>query len=128
MRESVFDTRFFVELIYSPDTELLQKMKEEFKKTGARHISSITIHELYRLILMKEGRREATTRCETVRRDFKIVDVNAELAVISAELRQKYRIPMADSIIAATALRLRAPVVTDDEHFRRVREIKTRWF
>lgn len=62
-----------------------------------------------------------------VRRDFRVVDVGADLAVLSAELGHHYRMPMAGSVIATTALSLRVPVVTDDEHFRLVREIRVRW-
>jgi len=53
--------------------------------------------------------------------------VNRELAVVSAEMRQEYRIPMADSIIAATAVLLKAICVTDDPHISTIREVKTRW-
>jgi len=34
---------------------------------------------------------------------------------------------MADAVIAATAIRLRAYCVTNDEHFLRMKELKTRW-
>jgi predicted nucleic acid-binding protein len=39
-----------------------------------------------------------------VEKDFRVVDVDAEIARVSAELRSKYKVSMADSIIAATAL------------------------
>ncbi len=54
-------------------------------------------------------------------------DVIAEIAKSSAELRLKYNVSMADSIIAATALALKATCVSDDPHFRAVKEIKTDW-
>jgi predicted nucleic acid-binding protein len=60
-------------------------------------------------------------------KDFEVIPVNEELAVISAEMRLEYEIPMADSIIAATASNLRAVCVTDDPHIQNVRGIKCRW-
>lgn len=127
MRE-VYDTRFFVEYFYTSDEKLLKKMKEDLRRTRDRYISVITIHEVYNLTLAKEGRKVAKSRAEILERDFKVVKVSTDLAIQSAELRNKYRIPMADSIITATAFKLRAPVITDDEHFKLVKEVKVKWF
>jgi predicted nucleic acid-binding protein len=60
-------------------------------------------------------------------KDFKVVKVDAEIAKSSAELRHKYEMSMADSIIAATALSLKATCLSDDAHFKAVKEIKTTW-
>ncbi len=128
MRKAVYDTRFFAEYFYTTDKELLRRMKNYLGTTKKRYISSVSIHEIYRLVLSTEGRKTAKERIKILAQDFRVVDVDTKLAVLSAELRQKYRVPMADSMIAATALALRAPVVTDDEHFDRMREIRTKWF
>ena len=58
---------------------------------------------------------------------LKVVPVDAEIAEVSAELRHKYHISMGDSMIAATAVGLKAVCVTDDEHIRRIREVETAW-
>jgi predicted nucleic acid-binding protein len=55
------------------------------------------------------------------------VKIDSEIAKSSAELRHKYKISMADSIIAATALSLKATCLSDDSHFKAVKEIKTTW-
>ncbi len=92
-----------------------------------RFISAIVLHEVYWLTLMREGRETAVLRASLLEKDFKIVKVDAEIAKSSAELRHKYNISMADSIIAATALLLKATCLSDDPHFRIVDEIKTAW-
>ncbi len=48
-----------------------------------------------------------------------------ELARLSAELRHRYRVPMADSIIAATAKLLNLTCVTGDPHIQQMKEIRT---
>jgi len=85
------------------------------------------VHEVYRLTLQKDGRQTARLRTGLMSKDFRVIPVDEELAVTSAELRQEYHIPMADSIIAATASALRAVCVTDDPHISKIRELKTRW-
>jgi predicted nucleic acid-binding protein len=127
MRE-VYDTRFFIEYFCASDEKLLAKIKESLRRTMDRYISAITLHEVHKFILAREGRKSAESRSEILKRDFKVVKIDADIAIQSAELRHKYRIPMADSIIAATACKLRAPVITDDEHFKLVEETRVRWF
>ena len=75
----------------------------------------------------REGRETAELRVSLIEKDFEVVPVDAVLAELSAELRHRYRVPMADSIIAATAKLLNIPCVTDDPHIREMREIRTRW-
>jgi predicted nucleic acid-binding protein len=126
-KTAVFDTRFFAESYYTSDSEISQKITEKIKTTKERFISSIVLHEFYQLTLKMEGRETAKLRSMVIEQDFTVVDVNANLARASAELRLKYRMSMGDSIIAATALLLKVPCVTDDSHFKAVKEIKTDW-
>jgi len=125
---SVYDTRFFVEYFYSSDSEFLRKLKEDLRSVRDRGVSVVTIHEIYRIDLEKEGREVAKLRSETIRRDFNVVDMDYETAVRSAELRSRYRIPMADSVIAATAQIHGCSVVSDDPHFQKIESLKTRWY
>jgi predicted nucleic acid-binding protein len=66
-------------------------------------------------------------RTTIIEKDFKIINVDIEIAKSSAELRQKYRLSLADSIVAATALAKKATCLTEDPHFKAVSEIKTAW-
>jgi len=75
------------------------------------------IHEVYQLVLKREGLETAILRTTIIEKDFKIVEVDSEIAKSSAELRCKYRLSLADSIIAATALALKATCLTDDPAF-----------
>lgn len=127
MSRATYDTRFFVEHYYSKNAEVTSPTTKEIRREKEKSVSSIVIHEVYRLTLQKEGRQVARLRSELMSKEFEVVPVDEQLAVVSAELRQKYGIPMADSIIAATAIALRAVCVTDDPHIMKIREIRTRW-
>jgi len=126
--KSVYDTRFFVEYFYSDDADFRRKLKEDLRKARNRMVSALTVHEIYRINLEKEGREVANLRAETIHRDFNIADVDYETAIRSAELRSKYRIPMADSIIAATTQIHGCLLVSDDPHFQKIEDLKTRWY
>jgi len=126
MSKAVYDTRFFSALYYSKDERLLQRIREE-KRRQEKFISTVVIHEVYRLSLQREGRETAMLRIALLKQDFKVIPVTAEIAEISAELRQKHQLSMGDSMIAATASSLKAMCVSDDPHFKRIKEIKTTW-
>ncbi len=125
---SVYDTRFFVEYFYSDNAGFLRRLKEDLRAVRDKMVSALTIHEIHRINWEREGREVATLRSEAIRRDFKVVDVDYETAVRSAELRSRHRIPMADSVIAATAQIHRCPLVSDDPHFQEIEDLKTRWY
>jgi predicted nucleic acid-binding protein len=126
MSRTVYDTRFFIEHYYSKDEKVLQRTKEELRGRE-KYVSAIVIHEVYQLTLAREGRESAKLRTTLLEKDFKIVSVDTEIAKGSAELRHKYKLSMADSMIAATASHLKASCVSDDPHFQTIKEIKTRW-
>jgi predicted nucleic acid-binding protein len=127
MPKTVYDTRFFLEHYYSREASMLKKTKDAIRKAKERFISAIVIHEVYWLTLNQEGHETAVMRATLLEKDFKVVKVDAEIAKSSAELRHKYRMPMAESIIAATALLLKATCLSDDPHFKSINEIKTAW-
>jgi predicted nucleic acid-binding protein len=55
------------------------------------------------------------------------VNVDWELAKKAAMVWKKYHMPMADAVIAATAMHLKAFCITNDEHFLKMKELETRW-
>jgi len=123
-----YDTRFFVEYFYSDDADFRRKLKEDLRRATNRVVSALTVHEIYRINSEKEEREVANLRAETIHRDLDIADVDYETAIRSAELRSKYKIPMADSVIAATAQIHGCPLVSDDPHFQIIEGLKTRWY
>ena len=127
MPKTVYDTRFFLEHYYSRSAAMLRKTKEAIRAAKERFISAIVIHEVYWLTLTQEGRETALLRATLLEKDFKVVKVDGEIARSSAELRHKYKMSLADSVIAATALILKATCLSDDPHFKTVDEIKTTW-
>lgn len=111
---------------YNPDGNT-KRIRDEIQRTKRRYVSAVVIHEVYQLSLKKEGREVAKMRVNLILSDFKVVNVNAEIAILSAELRKSYGLSLADSTIAATSKILNAQCVTDDPHFDFIKEIKTKW-
>ena len=125
---AVFDTRYFNQAYYTNSPEEKRWLTEAFTGVKRRVISSVSVHEVYRLALQSEGKDVAKLRASVMVRDFEVVPLDAELAVKSAELRHGHGFSLADGAIAATALREGCPLVSDDFHFTQVAGLKTRWF
>jgi predicted nucleic acid-binding protein len=90
----LYDTRFFVEYFYSNDQDFIRKLKEELRSVKERMVSSLTVHEIHRIVLKREGKDVATLRSNIINGDFEVIDVDYKIAVKSAELRNKHQIPM----------------------------------
>lgn len=127
MPKQVYDTRFFAEYFYSDYKEVQIRAKDFVIRNKGRYVSVVTIHEVYMLSLAREGREAARLRLQTIQDFFHIVEVDAQIAVMAAELRHKSRIPMADGLIAATCRSLDARCITDDPHLTSLKEVKTQW-
>jgi len=87
----------------------------------------VTVYELYKLSLESEDHVTAELRTELLKRDFTITNLDWRIAKEAALLWKKYRVPMADAVIAATALQLKASCVSNDPHFLKITELRTRW-
>ncbi len=125
MNKAVYDTRFFAELFYSTNESFHKRILEQ--KFRKRFTSAVVIHEIYRLALKREGRETARLKVTLIKKDFEVIPVDEQIAQASAELRHKYQLSMGDSMIAATALTLKAVCITDDPHFKQIKEIVTEW-
>jgi predicted nucleic acid-binding protein len=127
MPDRLYDTRFFIEHFYSADETIQERTKHEILASKTKYVSVITLHEIYRLTLGKEGRQTAELRVSLISKDFNVIDVDPDIALKAAEIRHGSSMPMADSLIAATCLSLNLACVSDDPHFARVRGLSTRW-
>jgi len=126
MNKAVYDTRFFFEYYYSKDEKLLKRAKEErFRKE--KFVSAAVIYELFKLSIASEGREAAKVKTAAIKEGFEVIPIDENIAEAAAELSHKYNLSMGDSIIAATALAMDAACVTDDPHFKQIKEIKTAW-
>ena len=127
MAQSLYDTRFFFEHYYSKDSAVLRWTRSELGSKQAKYASVVTAHELYKLSLEGEGREVAELRTALMGKEFEMIGMDMEVAKESAEMRSRYRVPMADSIIAATTRLNKLECVSDDPHLRQIKEIRTRW-
>ena len=122
--DRVYDTRYFWEIFTIKDSDRIGKLKSLLVERRHRFVSSITLYEIYKLSIAKEGKDVAELRCNLVKKDMQVVSVESGIAEEAARISHQGRIPMADALIMATAKIVSAECITDDPHFTFV---KTRW-
>ena len=86
-------------------------------------VPSICLYEVFKAIFRQEGKKEALEKT-TAMRQGQVVDLTASLSFRAASLSLKHRLPMADSIILATARTHGAKLWTQDADFEGLPEVK----
>ena len=119
------DTRFFVELFGQKDQIKLKRLKDLAKKPAT--ISVISLHELYKLFTENEGRIIAEHRLRLIQASYDTIDITTEIAINAAQLRVHIKIPTANSLIGATALKNDRIVISDDPHYQQIKGLQVKW-
>jgi predicted nucleic acid-binding protein len=86
-------------------------------------VPSITLYEVFKYILLNGTEQQAIEAIAAMRRG-RIVDLDASLALDAATLSRRLRLPMADSIVLATAVRHGATVWTQDADFANLENVR----
>lgn len=88
-------------------------------------VPSITILEVFKRVLQQRGENNAL-QAAALMQAGRIVDLDTGLALSAAKLSAQLKLPMADSIILATARAHKAVVWTQDADFKNFPDAKYR--
>jgi toxin FitB len=86
-------------------------------------VPTITIYEVFKVILRESSENEALQAVVAMQKG-KVVDLNATLAIAASRLSMEHQLPMADSIILATAQEYKAVIWTQDSDFKNLSKVK----
>jgi toxin FitB len=86
-------------------------------------VSTINIYEVFKTILRQRDENAALVAVAAMQKAF-VADVDTNLSLASARISIKYQLPMADSLIYATAQKHHALLWTQDEDFADLPDVK----
>jgi len=86
-------------------------------------VPTISLYEVYKRVLQQRGEGTAL-QAVSVMIQAQVVDLDMDLALDAARLSLELKMPMADSIILATARAYEATLWTQDAHFRDVADVR----
>lgn len=80
-------------------------------------VPTITMYEVYKILAADKG-SDYAMQVINYMLSGTVVDLDSNLSVLAAQISPQYKLPMADSIIYATATYHSAIVWTSDQHFK----------
>jgi len=86
-------------------------------------VPTICVYEVFKKIMKDVGEQEALTAVATMRHG-ECVPLTESIAISAAIIGMQYKIPLADSIIVASARRFEAKIWTQDSHFEKIPGVK----
>jgi len=103
-------------LAYLADEPGSHNFETAIEKTAALVVPSICLAEVFKVVLRERGEGDALQVAAAMQAG-RIVDLDGDLALSAAQLGLEHKLPLADSIVFATAQSLGATVWTQDEDF-----------
>ena len=86
-------------------------------------VPSISLYEVFKRIYQQRG-EDAALRAITVMLQGLVADLDTALALNAAKLSTILKLPMADSIMLATAQAFEATLWTQDAHFKDITDVR----
>jgi len=91
--------------------------------TASLVVPTVTIYEVFKVVLRESSENEALQAAVAMRKGT-VVDLTALLAIAASKLSLEHNLPMADSIILATAREFDATIWTQDSDFKNIGDVK----
>ena len=110
-------------LAYFADEPNAKHFLPPLSDSGLLVVPTVTIYEVLRVILRESSENEAL-QAVVVMQKGTVVDLNAPLAIAASRLSLEHHLPMADSIILATAQEFKAILWTQNSDFKHISNVK----
>lgn len=110
-------------LEYFADEPHAERFHELLNDPEALVVPTITLYEVFKVVLRESGENKALQAIAAMNKG-KVVDLTPSLALAASKLSLEHKLPMADSIILATAKQYDAIVWTLDSDFKNVKGVK----
>lgn len=103
-------------LEYFADGANADKFATAIENTQHLIVPAISIFEVFKRVLQQRG-EDAALQAAAIMSQGQVIDLDMSLALTAAKLSAEHKMPMADSIILATARQYNAIVLTQDNDF-----------
>jgi toxin FitB len=110
-------------LAYFADEPTAKHFHECLNDPSSLVVPTVTIYEVFKVVL-RESSENAALQVAAAMQKGTVVDLTPSLAVTASKLSLAYDLPMADSIILATAREYNATIWTLDSDFKKIQDGK----
>jgi predicted nucleic acid-binding protein len=113
-RPNIVDSSGWLE--YLADAPGADQFAPAIENTALLIVPSICVLEVFKKVLREFGEGEAL-QAIAVMQQGQVVDLDGSLALLAAKLGVEHKLPLADSVVYATAQAMNGIVWTQDEDF-----------
>jgi predicted nucleic acid-binding protein len=110
-------------LAYFADEPQAKHFHKQLCTPSSLVVPTVSIYEVFRVVLRESTENEALQAVAAMQKG-KVIDLTASLAMTASKLSIAHNLPMADSIILATAREYEATLWTMDSDFKGIRGVK----
>jgi predicted nucleic acid-binding protein len=110
-------------LVYFADEPNAKHFQTPLKDTASLIVPSVTIYEVFKVVLRESSENDALQSVAAMQKGT-VVDLTTKIAIAASKLSLQNRLPMADSIILATAMEFNAKIWTQDSDFENISGVK----
>jgi predicted nucleic acid-binding protein len=110
-------------LEYFADAPNANKFAPAIQNTADLIVPTLSLYEVFKRVLQQRSETEAL-QAIAVMHQGRVVDLNMAIALKAAHLSLELSLPMADSIMLATARQYQATPWTQDADFKSVEDVK----
>ncbi len=110
-------------LSYFADDPSAQNFHDPIQETDTLLVPVITLYEVFKVVMRESSENEALQAVAAMQKGA-VVDLTATLAMTASKLSLRHNLPMADSIILATAKHYKATLWTQDSDFSGIPGVK----
>ena len=130
--KEILDSTFLVTHYTTDDERILSRTRAKLaalRRERRGVLPSVVVAEVTNAVCREGGREKALAQLGALEHTgLEVVPLDIGLARDAGLLKCVHRdVPMADCVIAATALLLGGRVVTNDPHFSKVKGLRTTW-
>jgi toxin FitB len=100
-----------------------QRFLPALKETSSLVVPVVSIYEVFKVVLRESGENAAIQAAMAMQKAT-VVEMTSRLAMAAAKISLEVSLPMADSMILATAQIHNATIWTQDAHFKNLAGVK----
>jgi predicted nucleic acid-binding protein len=111
---NIIDTSLWIE--FFAGTSLDDKIINALLHIEEMYVPTICLYEVRKKFLNDNDAAKAVTAIEIMKKGI-VINIDSEIALLASDISKQHKLPMADSIIYATAVMRDAELYTQDKHF-----------
>ena len=111
---NIIDTSLWIE--FFAGTPLDESIENAFSNNDNLYVPTICLYEVKKKFLGDNEAVKAITAIDIMKKGM-VISIDSEIALLASDISKQHKLPMADSIIYATAVLHDAELYTQDKHF-----------